>query len=114
MRANKAFFAFGSLVFAIFFLQAFVRLGKTDDAAGPIVLGTFQLLGAFASLSLLSSAGISNASKADWAACALAVLAACVGPAAFSITFFGLYLLFRLRTHGNIADAFHFADETMA
>src|ERR1700761_7866784 len=95
MRASRVFFAFGAAIFAVFFLQAFVRLSNSDDAAGPIVLGTFQLLGAFASLHLLSSAQISNVSKVDWAACALAVATAFVGPAAFSVTVFALYLLFR-------------------
>jgi hypothetical protein len=95
MRATKVLLASEIVVFAIFFFDAFVRLSDRVDAGGPVAVGAFQLLGAFASLHLLSKGRIGNASMVDYVACALAVLVAGTGLAGYSITIFALYLVFR-------------------
>jgi hypothetical protein len=90
MRATKVFLASGTAVFALFFLGAITSLGGPSAA-----LGTFELLGAIASLYLLSKARINNVSMVDWIACALAILVASMGFAGYSVTIFALHLVFR-------------------
>jgi hypothetical protein len=95
MRATKVLLASGIVIFAIFFFGAFTRLTDAVDVGGPVALGTFELFGAIACLYLLSKGRGSEASVLDWIACAFAILIASVGFAGYSITIFGLYLVFR-------------------
>lgn len=95
MRANKVLLASGTFIFAAFFLGAFTRFGDRIDIGGPAALGAFEILGAFASMYLLSNGRISNASVLDWIASAIAIMVASAGFASFSITIFALYLVFR-------------------
>lgn len=95
MRATKVLLASGTVIFAVFFLGALLRLSERVDVGGPAVLGAFELLGAIASMYLLSKGRASNASVLDWIACAFAILVASMGFAAYSITLFALYLFVR-------------------
>lgn len=95
MRSTNTLLASETVVFAIFFAGALVHLSDRVDAGGPVAVGTFQLLGACASLFLLSRGRVSATSSVDWIACAGAVLVASAGFAGYSITIFALYLVFR-------------------
>ena len=94
MRSTTVLVASGIVVFAIFFLGAFARLTDSTDVSGRLALGTFELFGAMACLYLLSKGRGSRASVLDWVACAVAILIASAGFAGYSITIFGLYLMF--------------------
>ena len=94
MRSTTVLVASGIVVFAIFFLGGFARLTDSTDVSGPVALGTFELFGAMACLYLLSKGRGSRASVLDWVACAVAILIASAGFVGYSITIFGLYLMF--------------------
>jgi hypothetical protein len=98
---TKFLLASATVVFAIFFFGTFVHLGDRVDPEGPVAVGTFQLLGAFASLYLLSKGRPGATSVVDCIACAGAVLVASAGFAGYSITLFALYLVFRDPTDLN-------------
>lgn len=112
MRATtKIFLASGIVIFAGFFLRAFAQHADRVDIGGPAALGAFQLLGACASLYLISKARVGNASALDWLACAFAILLAFSSFAGLAITLFALYIYFRapddqhMKAAGTVAAA---------
>jgi hypothetical protein len=96
MRTTKLLLALSVIaVFAVFFFHTFTTLDKKGDVGGRAALGAFEFFGVAASLYLLSKGQPGNVSRADWLGCAFAMLVACAGFAASSITLFAFYLLFR-------------------
>jgi hypothetical protein len=101
MQVKKLLFSSGIIIFGIFFLDAFSHTGERSDLGGQAALGTFELLGAAASLYLMARAKPGNASLLDVAGCAFALLLACLTLAGVSITWFAFYLLLRDRDDVN-------------
>jgi hypothetical protein len=67
MRATKFLLASGTVVFAVFFFDAFRLRGyRVDVIGGRDGLQTFEFFGAVVSLYLLSRSRLDNASLLDW------------------------------------------------
>lgn len=94
MRATTVFTASAIVVFSIFFLGVFAHLANATDVSGPAALGTFELFGAVVCVYLLTKSQLGRSRAFDWIACALAILIAGAGFAGYSMTLFGLYLMF--------------------
>jgi hypothetical protein len=101
MRATKVLLAAGSVIFAIFFFDAFTLLSDRVDVSGPVTLGAFEFFGAAVCLYLVSRGNHANASLLDWLGSAAAIVLALTGFAGASITLFALYLFFR--DHGDLS-----------
>jgi hypothetical protein len=97
IRAKKLFLASGTVIFAIFFVVAFLHPNERADIAGYSALGGFEFAGAAASLYLLSKGISEKISFLDWLCSASTILIACIGFTGCSVTLFALYLLIRDR-----------------
>ena len=105
MRATRVFLGASVIIFAAFFLHAFVLRGDQVEGSGPMALGAFEFFGALVSLHLVSRAKVFAASLLDWSSCAAAVFVAITGFAGVSITLFSLYLFIRFPRDLNMKAA---------
>jgi hypothetical protein len=95
MQATKVLLATGSVIFAIFFFNAFWLLNDRVDVSGPATLGAFEFFGSAVCLYLVSRGNPATVSLPDLSGCAVAILVAAAGFAGVSLTLFALYLFVR-------------------
>ena len=92
------FLAISEIAVLVFlFVGKFSDLATGSDAAGHAALGTFELGAVAISLYLLCQSPADSASSLDWVSGVLAVFAAAMGFASYSITLFAIYLIVRDR-----------------
>ena len=95
VRATGLVLVTGFIVFGLFFFNSFA-LRSGEDGLGLMALGAFQLLGAGVCLYLVARGNLPDASLIDWLASIVAILLGGLGFAGASITFFAVFLIFRI------------------
>lgn len=95
MGATKVLLTAGSVIFGIFFFDAFSLPNTQVDASGSVALGAFEFFGAAVCLYLVSRGNLVNVSLPDLLGCGAAILVAGIGFPGASLSLFALYLFVR-------------------